>query len=165
MTQIERRVFLLQAPDRARRQQPLDAERLEAVDVRAEVQLGRLDPVAVAVTREERDVACRASVPVTYGPDGAPNGVSTVHFLAVGQLRHVVQAAAADDADTYAHEVPLASTCPAFNSTSTPCAAEGWMNATSDPCAPGRGSSSIRRTPRAFSRASAARMSSTRSVM
>ena len=41
----------------------------------------------------------------------------------------------------------------------------GWMNATSEPCAPSRGVSSIRRTPFAFSCASAARMSSTRSVM
>ena len=42
---------------------------------------------------------------------------------------------------------------------------DGWMKATSDPCAPGRGASSISRTPRAFSCASAAAMSSTRSVM
>ena len=39
------------------------------------------------------------------------------------------------------------------------------MNATSEPCAPCRGASSMSRTPRAFSCASAARMSSTRSVM
>ena len=50
------------------------------------------------------------------------------------------------------------------SSTSTPCALAGWMNATSDPCAPGRGSSSISRMPFALSCASAARMSSTRSV-
>src|SRR5262249_34416347 len=52
-----------------------------------------------------------------------------------------------------------------FNSTSTPCAADGWTKATRDPWAPERGDSSIRRTPFAFSRARAARMSSTRSVM
>src|SRR6185437_2017716 len=52
-----------------------------------------------------------------------------------------------------------------FSSTSTPWALAGWMKATSDPCAPSRGDSSIRRTPFALSCASAARMSSTRSVM
>ena len=36
---VERLVLLLQAADRARRQDALDAEHLEAVDVRAEVQL------------------------------------------------------------------------------------------------------------------------------
>ena len=43
--------------------------------------------------------------------------------------------------------------------------ADGWMNATSAPSAPGRGCSSISFAPRAFSCASAAWMSSTRSVM
>ena len=52
---VERLVFLLQAADRARRQDPLDAEHLEAVDVGAEVQLGRQEAVAGAVARQERD--------------------------------------------------------------------------------------------------------------
>src|SRR5688572_19571033 len=50
------------------------------------------------------------------------------------------------------------------SSTRTPCALEGWMNATRESCAPGRGVSSINRTPFAFSSASAATMSSTRSA-
>src|SRR5687768_7516605 len=49
-----------------------------------------------------------------------------------------------------------------FNSTSTPCVLEGWMKATSEWCAPGRGTSSINLTPFAFSSASAETMSSTR---
>ena len=52
---VERLVFLLQAADRARRQDPLDAEHLEAVDVRAEVQLRRQDAMAGAVARQKRD--------------------------------------------------------------------------------------------------------------
>ncbi len=50
---VERPVLLLEAADRARRQDPLDAEHLEAVDVRAEVELGRHEPVADAVPRQE----------------------------------------------------------------------------------------------------------------
>ena len=61
--EIERRVLLFQAADRARRQDAFDAERLEAVDVGAEVQLRRHQPVADAVPRQERHAlaarACR----------------------------------------------------------------------------------------------------------
>src|SRR4029453_9831301 len=51
---VERAVLLLQAADSAGRQQPLDAESLEAVDVRPEVQLCWKNPMADAVPREER---------------------------------------------------------------------------------------------------------------
>ena len=44
-----------------------------------------------------------------------------------------------------------------FSSTSTPCALDGWMNATSAPSAPGRGVSSISRTPRCLRAAPARR--------
>ena len=105
--QIERRVFFFQAPDRARRQQPLDAERLEAVDVRAEIQIRGLDLVSLAVTREEHDVLARELPRHVRSRRRAERRLHR-DFLAVGQLRHVVQTAAADDADTYAHENPLA---------------------------------------------------------
>src|SRR3954451_19303904 len=62
-------------------------------------------------------------------------------------------------------EFQLAERHACFSSTSTPWALVGWMNSTRDPWAPGRGVSSINRTPRSFRRASAARISSTRSVM
>ena len=52
---VERLVLLLQAADGARREDALDAEHLEAEDVRAEVQLGRQQPMADAVPRQERD--------------------------------------------------------------------------------------------------------------
>ena len=52
---VQRLVFVLQAADGARREDALDAEHLEAVDVRAEIELGRQNPVACAVPREERD--------------------------------------------------------------------------------------------------------------
>ncbi len=57
---------------------------------------------------------------MTYGPDGSPNGVRHDAFFAVGQLRHVVQAAAADDANRrVAHEVRDRSVrlprCPVMN--------------------------------------------------
>ena len=52
---VERLVLFLQAADRARRQNPLDAEHLEPVDVRAEIQLRRQNPMADAVARQKRD--------------------------------------------------------------------------------------------------------------
>ena len=58
---VERLVLLLQAADRARRQDPLDAEHLEAVDVRAEVQLRRQDAMPDAVPRQKRDALARAA--------------------------------------------------------------------------------------------------------
>ena len=97
--EVERLVVLAQAADGARRQDPLDAEQLEAVDVGAEVQLGRQQPVAVRRAAPGTPRAARAASPSTYGPDGSPNGVSTMPLFAIGQLGHVVQAAAADDAD------------------------------------------------------------------
>ena len=52
---VERLVLLPQAADRAGREDPLDAEHLEAVDIRAEIQLRRQDSVARAVARQKRD--------------------------------------------------------------------------------------------------------------
>src|SRR5476651_2480387 len=54
--QVERFVFLFQAADSARRDNPLYAEDLEAVDVGAEVELGWQDAVPHAMTREEGDL-------------------------------------------------------------------------------------------------------------
>ena len=54
---VERLVVLAEAADRARREDPLDAEQLEAEDVGPEVQLRRQDAVARAVPREERHAA------------------------------------------------------------------------------------------------------------
>ena len=65
------------------------------------------------------------------------------------------RACSADDGARRAARLIGAAGC--FSSTSTPCALDGWMNATSAPSAPGRGCSSISRTPRALSCASAAR--------
>jgi hypothetical protein len=50
---VQRPIFLFQAAHRARRQDPLDAQDLEAVDIRAEIQLGRQDAVPRAVTGQK----------------------------------------------------------------------------------------------------------------
>ena len=95
---VERLVFHLQAADRARRQDALDAEHLHAVDVGAEVQLGRQDAMADAVPRQERDpLAAQRADDVRAGRIAERRGDGPL--FAVGQLRHVVEAAAADDAD------------------------------------------------------------------
>ena len=76
--EVERLVVLAQAADRARREDPLDAEHLEAVDVGAEVQLRRQQPVPARRAAPETRRAGRAASPRTYGADGSPNGVATV---------------------------------------------------------------------------------------
>jgi hypothetical protein len=53
--EVERAVGLLQASDGARREDELRSEGLEAEDVRPEVQLGRHEPVAGPVARQEGD--------------------------------------------------------------------------------------------------------------
>src|SRR3989338_6742521 len=51
---VERFVFFLQAADLARREDALDAQHLEAVDVGAEIQLQGQNPVTDTVAREKR---------------------------------------------------------------------------------------------------------------
>src|SRR5688572_9089266 len=46
---VERAVFLFKAPNGARRQKPLDAEQLEAVDICPEIELRRQDAVTDTV--------------------------------------------------------------------------------------------------------------------
>ena len=58
---VERPVLLPQAADGAGRQDPLDAEHLEAVDIGAEVQLRRQDAMAGAVARQKRHPSCPAA--------------------------------------------------------------------------------------------------------
>ena len=119
---VERPVLLLQAADRARRQNPLDAEHLEAVDVRAKVQLRRQDPVAGAVARQKRD-ALAAQRADHVRPGRIAERRRDASLLAVGQLRHVVQAAAADDADRWiVHRVVVG-----LNSQRWPCAASSMI--------------------------------------
>ena len=76
--EIERLVVLAQAADRARRQDPLDAEHLEAVDVRAEVQLGRQQPMAVPVPRQKRDAPAAQRRRGRTGPTARRTASSTV---------------------------------------------------------------------------------------
>ena len=101
---VERRVFVLEAADRARRDDALDAEHLEAVDVGAEVQLGRQDAVADAVPRQERH-----ALAAQRADDVRPGRIAKRRrdrlLFAVGQLGHVVQAAAADDSDLDTHRL------------------------------------------------------------
>src|SRR5947209_10452055 len=95
---VERLVLLFQAADRARRYDPLDAEHLECVDVRAEIELRRKDPMADAMSRQERDaLAAERADDERTGRLAKRRGNDL--FLTVGQLRHLVQAAAADDPD------------------------------------------------------------------
>ena len=95
---VERRVLLLEAADRAGGDDPLDAEHLEPEDVRAEIQLGRQQPVARAVPREKRDALAAQRAQQVRARRIAERRLQRP-LLAVGQLGHVVQAAAADDAN------------------------------------------------------------------
>jgi len=95
---IERLVFVLQAADRARRQDPLDAEHLETVDIRAEIQLRWQKAMADAVAREERHPPA-AQRPDHVGTGRIAERRRDLPLLTVGQLRHVVEPTAADDSN------------------------------------------------------------------
>ena len=95
---VERLVLLPQAADGARRQDALDAEHLEAVDVRAEVQFRRQNPVPGAVAREKRH-ALPAQGAEHVGPRRIAERRRKEPLLAVRQLRHVVEAAATNDSN------------------------------------------------------------------
>ena len=95
---VERRILLFEAADGRRRNEPLDAEQLEPEDIGAEVQLGRQNPVAGAVPREKRHaLAAKRAEQVRTGRIAERR--LHRHFLAIGQVGHVVQAAAADHAN------------------------------------------------------------------
>ena len=103
--EIERPVLLLQAADGAGRKDELDAERLEAEDVRAEVEFGRQQPMAGAMAREKRH-ALAAERADDVGRGRVAEGRLHLPLFAVGELRHVVQTAAADDADANHEGLP-----------------------------------------------------------
>src|SRR5204862_6087250 len=90
-------VFLFEAADGTRGENELDAERLQAVDVRAEVQLRRRHAVAPAVPRQKRH-ALAAQGPQHVRRRRIAKRRRHHHFFAIGDIGHVVQAGAADDA-------------------------------------------------------------------
>ena len=94
---IERAVFVLEAADRAGRQDTFNAEQLEPENVRAEIQLGGKNPMPGAVSRQKRD-----SLTAQCGDDVGTRRIAERSrertLFAVGQFSHVVQATAADDA-------------------------------------------------------------------
>src|SRR5262249_61411934 len=122
--------------------------------------------MAGAVPREKRD-ALAAQRPDHVRTGRIAEWRAHLSVFAVGQLGHVVQTAAAYDPNRRIHVVSVCSatrptsltcptylTCPAcpasFSSISTPPVLAGCTNAIRECSAPGRGSSSINRTPRAF---------------
>ena len=100
--QVERLVFLLQAADGARREDVFDAERLEAEDVGAEIQLRGHEPVTEAVPGEKGDALAAQRADHVRRRRLAERRLD-LPLLAIGELRHVVQTAAADDADGDGH--------------------------------------------------------------
>ena len=149
---------MLEAADGAGRQDALHPQQLEAIDVRPEIELGWQEAMTGAVAREERHAMPAQRAGHVRRRRLAERRLERA-LLAPRQFRHLVEAAAADDADAcLVHEV-------CFNSTSTPPVPAGWTKAINDSSAPGRGSSSISLMPRALSSANAAPISSTRKVM
>ena len=74
--ELERAVLLLERADGAERDDPLDAELLEALDIGAEIELRRRDAMAASVTRQERHLLAGERAD-DVGSDGLPQGVST----------------------------------------------------------------------------------------
>src|ERR1043165_6980831 len=95
---VERRVTLLQRADRLGRKYLLDAEQLHRVDVRAERKLRRQKAVAATVARQEGDALAFERAHDERVRGRAERRVNRDLFD-LRQLRHLVEAAAADDSD------------------------------------------------------------------
>src|SRR4030095_4236120 len=83
-------VFLLQAADGAGRQDVLDAQRLHAEDVGAEVQLRWRDTVAAAMPREKGDALATQGAKEIWRR-WFPKRRGDLHFFSVGHIGHVLQ--------------------------------------------------------------------------
>ena len=93
---VERSQLLAQAADGADRDNPLHPQRLEAVNVAPEVDLGRQKPVSAAVPRQEGDVpAFDRSQDVRVA--GIAERRADTFLTPVLEAGHLVQATAADD--------------------------------------------------------------------
>ena len=96
--QVLRRIFLLQAAHRARRHDPIHAEHLHTEDVGPVVQLARVQPMALAVARQECHALaaeCRQHIRTGRIAKRRRQGL----LFAIGELGHVVEAAAADNSN------------------------------------------------------------------
>ena len=70
--EIERLVLFLERPHRAQRKNPLHAQRLESVNVRAEIQLRRRNAMALARAAPETRPPCPPAVRRRKGPRARP---------------------------------------------------------------------------------------------
>ena len=91
-------VLFLERADGGDGDDALDAELLEGIDVGAEVELGRKNAMAAAVTREESDLAA-FELAENEGVRGRAEGRFDALLVDVGESGHGVEPAAADDAD------------------------------------------------------------------
>ena len=91
-------VLFLQAADGGDGEDGGDAGGFERVDVRAEVELGGKDAMALAVAGEEDDFSAFEGAE-DEGVGGVAEGGFDRLFVDVGEAGHGVEAAAADDAD------------------------------------------------------------------
>src|SRR4029434_1786886 len=100
--QILRRVLLLQAADRACRHDPFHAEHLHAENIGAVIELARVQAMALAVPGQERHpLAAQRREDVRTGWIAERRRQRLL--VAIGELGHVVEAAAADDSNLYRH--------------------------------------------------------------
>ena len=96
--EVERLVLFLERADRRDRNDSLHAQLFEAIDIRAEVQLGGKNTVSAAVTGEERDLA-----PFECSEDVGVRRLTERRLLPdfphIAQPGHRVQPAASDDSN------------------------------------------------------------------
>ena len=112
---VERVEVFLQRADRARRENPLRAKLLEAVNICPEVQLRRQDRMVAIVAREKGHAASfERAHPVGVGR-GAEGRIER-HFLDIRQPFHLIEAAASHDSDTNVtfHVLPAPTALRAF---------------------------------------------------
>ena len=99
--EVERTVFLFERTDGAEREDALNAERLHAVDIGAEVQFRRRNAMAAAVAGEKCDRLTGQYADDVTIRRAAPGSVD-VDLLVGFETGHGVEPAAADDSGRHA---------------------------------------------------------------
>src|SRR5687768_18001556 len=94
---VERRVLFLQRSHRRRRQDSFDAQHFHRVYVRAKWHFSRREKMSATMPRQKRN-SLSLECADDQGVRRITKGRVDFHFLDLGQLRHLVQPAATNDA-------------------------------------------------------------------
>ena len=96
--EIQRPMLFLQRPHRRHRNNSIDSELLEAINIRPKIQFARQQCVPPSMARQKCNLApCKRAQNIRIRR--IAEGCLLPHFMCVAEARHVVQTTPADDAN------------------------------------------------------------------